>query len=183
MSGTLAPGFLFAVPQLLDPNFQQSVVLLIEHTGDGSFGIVLNHEIPVSMADLCREQELAYAGDPGRRARRGGPVEPQRGFVLYGGERADPDGNLLVPGLGVSLSLGTLGRLCATADARFVCCLGYAGWGPGQLTQEIADGSWVTGPVDPVLALDAAPATMWERGLMAIGIDPAALVPGGSYEA
>lgn len=183
MDDRLAPGFLFAVPQLLDPNFVQSVVLLVDHTDEGSFGLVLNHETPVPVAALCREQQIAFAGDPERKVRRGGPVDPQRGFVLYAEEHADPDGRRVADGLGISLSLGTLGRLCSLPRARFAICLGYAGWGPEQLTAEIAEGAWLTGPVDVALALDSDPAAMWEGGLRALGIDPAALVRGGTFEA
>lgn len=183
MSNDLAPGFLFAVPQLLDPNFLQSVILLVDHTDDGSFGLVLNHESPILLEALCREQKLPYAGDPKRHVLRGGPVDPQRGFVVYGAEHPDPEGRALAPGLGISLSLGTLGRLCALSQARFGCFLGYAGWGPGQLTSEIAEGAWVTGPIDAGIALDTPATKMWERGLRGIGIDPAALVPGSATEA
>ena len=183
MDGALAPGFLFAVPQLLDPNFVHSVVLLVDHTEEGAFGLVLNHETAVPIAALCREQQIAFAGDPERKVRRGGPVDPQRGFVLYAEEYADPDGRRIATGLGISLSLGTLGRLCAQPRARYAICLGYAGWGPGQLTREIVEGAWLTGPVDPALVLDASPAAMWAEGLRALGIDPAAIVPGGTSEA
>jgi putative transcriptional regulator len=183
MDDALAPGFLFAVPQLLDPNFVQSVVLLVDHTEEGAFGLVLNHETAVPIAALCQEQQIPFAGDRERKVRRGGPVDPQRGFVLYGQEHDDPDGRRIAEGLGISLSLGTLGRLCVLPRARFAICLGYAGWGPGQLTREIAEGAWLTGPVDPALALDAAPTAMWEGGLRALGIDPAALAPGGTFEA
>jgi putative transcriptional regulator len=183
MSDSLAPGFLYAVPQLLDPNFVQSVVLLVDHTADGSFGIVLNHETKVPIEALCREQKIVFAGDPGLRVRRGGPVDPQRGFVLYAEEHADAEGRPVAAGVAISLSLGTLGRLCALPRARFTICLGYAGWGPEQLTREIAEGAWLTGPVDPALVFDAPAGTMWESGLRGLGINPAALAPGGTFEA
>jgi len=183
VSDSLAPGFLFAVPQLLDPNFLQSVILLVDHTDDGSFGLVLNHESPILLEALCREQKIPYAGDPTRHVLRGGPVEPQRGFVLYGAEHTDPEGRAIASGIGISLSLGTLGRLCALSQARFGCFLGYAGWGPGQLTHEIAEGAWLTGPIDAAIALDTPAKSMWERGLRGLGIDPAALVPGSATEA
>ena len=60
---------------------------------------------------------------------------------------------------------------------------GYAGWGPGQLEREIGEGSWIVAPVDPDLVFDRTPEEVWSQSLLAIGIDPAAIVPGGCEEA
>lgn len=183
MASLVAPGLLFAVPQLLDPNFLRSVVLLVEHTDAGAFGLVLNHETTIRLAAVCEEQQIAYEGGAGKRVRRGGPVRPGQGFVLYAPGAPDLAGHQVVEGLHFSLSRETLALLCSRPEARFECYLGYAGWGPGQLAKEIEEGAWVTGPVDAALVLEAAPAVMWEKGLRANGIDPALLVPGSSTEA
>jgi putative transcriptional regulator len=183
MSDSLAPGLLYAVPQLLDPNFIRSVVLLLQHNEHGAFGVVINQESGLRLQDLCRGHNIPYAGEPGKRVRRGGPVQPEQGLVLYGDELTDPEGQSVVDGLQVSFSKETLGRLCLLKGGRFQCYAGYAGWAPGQLTHEIEEGSWIFGPVDPVLALDVPPGEMWEHGLRAIGIEPAAIVPGGTVEA
>ncbi|HET6277831.1 MAG TPA: YqgE/AlgH family protein [Candidatus Polarisedimenticolia bacterium] len=183
MSESLAPALIYAVPQLLDPNFHQSVVLLLQQNEQGAFGVVINHESGLLLEDLCRGHNIPYAGEQGKKVRRGGPVQPEQGLVLYGDELTDPEGQSVVDGLQVSFSKETLGRLCRLQHGRFHCYAGYAGWAPGQLTHEIEEGSWIFGPVDPTLALDVPPEEMWAHGLRALGIEPAAIVPGGTVEA
>ena len=183
MTESLAPGLMYAVPQLLDPNFHQSVVLLLQVDDNGAFGVVINHESPLLLKDLCQGQDIPYAGEPRKKVRRGGPVQPYQGLILYGDEHSDAEGQAVIEGLNVSVSRETLTRLCILPSGRFHCYAGYAGWGPEQLTREISQGSWIFGPVDPKLALDMPPDEAWTSGLRAIGIDPAAIVPGGTAEA
>jgi len=180
---SLAPGFLVAVPQLQDPNFRQSVVLLLERNEDGAMGVVITHESPLLLRDLCADHDLRYEGDEDKRVRKGGPVQPEQGLVLYGEANLDPEGRRVLDGLHVSASRGTLGRLCHRPGGRFHCFSGYAGWGPGQLEREITAGSWVICTADPTTVLDTPPEEMWRRCLDSMGIDPAALVPGGGVEA
>ncbi len=180
MESTLAPSFLIAVPQLADPNFRQSVVLLMQQSDDGALGVVINRESSLLLQELCRDHQIAYGGDPGKRVRVGGPVQPEQGLVLFGSEHPDPEGRPVTEGLRVSASTGTLSRLCTLVAGRFQCYSGYAGWGPGQLEREITDGSWIVTPADPILVLDSPPDEIWIRALRAAGIDPAALVPGSN---
>jgi putative transcriptional regulator len=177
---TLAPGFLIAVPQLTDPNFKQSVVLLLQQSDDGALGLVINRESPILLRDLCKDHEIIYAGDPAKRVRVGGPVQPEQGLVLYAGGLDDPEGRAVLDGLQVSASTKTLQHLCEDTGIQFHCFSGYAGWAPGQLEQEINEGSWIVAPVDPMLVLDTPPDDLWLASLAAIGIDPALIVPGGS---
>ena len=179
---TLAPSFLIAVPQLLDPNFRQSVVLLLQQRDDGALGIVVNRESSLRLQELCRDHDIAYGGDPEKRVRVGGPVQPEQGLVLYGSEHPDPEGKPVTDGLLVSASTGTLSRLCHLETGRFHCYSGYAGWGPGQLEREIGDGSWIIAPASAALVLDSPPEEIWLRALSDNGIDPAAIVPGGGEE-
>jgi len=179
MSDSIAPGFLIAVPQLLDPNFKQSVVLLLRQDDEGALGIVVNRETSLLLRDLCRDHDIPYSGDPDKRIRLGGPVQPEQGFVLYGPEHGDPEGREIQPGLHFSTSTSTLARLCALANGRFQCYSGYAGWGPKQLEREITEGTWILAPSDVALVLDQDPDEMWRGALNSIGIDPASIVPGG----
>jgi putative transcriptional regulator len=182
-SDPLAPAFLIAVPHLVDPNFRQSVVLLLERNEDGAMGVVINQESSLLLSVLCSDHDIEYGGDVSRRVRKGGPVQPEQGLVLYSDANADPEGRQVLDGLHVSASRGTLGRLCHQARARFHCFSGYAGWGPGQLEREIADGAWVIGVADPETVLDTPPEDVWNRCLQSMGIDPAMMVPGGGAEA
>jgi putative transcriptional regulator len=175
----IAPGFLIAVPQLQDPNFRQSVVLLLRQDDEGALGIVVNRETSLLLQDLCRDHEITYVGSPDKHVRLGGPVQPEQGFVLFGPEHGDPEGCEIQTGLHFSTSTGTLTRLCALSSGRFQCYSGYAGWGPGQLEREITEGAWIVAPSDPALVLDRDPTEMWRGALVTQGIDPAAIVPGG----
>lgn len=176
----IAPGLLIAMPQLQDPNFRKSVVLLLQQGEDGALGVVINRETSLRLAELCSDHEIRYAGDPAKRVRLGGPVQPEQGIVLYGREHVDPEGQPVTESLHVSASTGTLSRLCESQGKRFQCYSGYAGWGPGQLEREISDGSWIIGEVDTRMVLDSAPDDIWLQALAKLGLDPAAIVPGGS---
>lgn len=185
MSDALSPGLLVAVPQLIDPNFRQAVVLLLESGDEGAFGVVVNHESPLLLADLCRDHDIEYLGAPDKRVRRGGPVQPEQGLVLSDGsiDVKDPESRPVLDGLHVSASQTTLGRLCGRSGHRFHCYAGYAGWAPGQLEREIREGSWIMAPIDPGMVLDGDPDAMWSDAMHSVGIDPALLVPGGTEQA
>jgi len=174
----LAPGFLIAVPTLREESFRHAVVLLLREDEDGAMGVVINRESPLLLRDLCQDHEIPYSGEAGKRVRAGGPVQPEQGLVLYGAEHHDPEGQAVLDALHVSASRGTLARLCGLPRGRFQCYSGYAGWGPGQLEREIEQGTWLISEADPSLVLEARPEEVWLRTLRAMGIDPAALVPG-----
>ena len=179
MDDSLAPAFLVAVPQLLDPNFRQSVVLLLQQGSEGALGLVVNRESPLLLSDLCRDHRIDYQGDPGKRVRVGGPVQPEQGLVLFDAFLDDPEGRLVLDGLRVSASTGTLTRLCGRPGGRYHCYSGYAGWAPGQIERELAEGSWIVVRAEAALVLDHPVDDLWTRVLADNGIDPAAIVPGG----
>jgi len=179
MSEFNSPHCLIAVPQLDDPNFHRSVVVLLEQGDGGALGVIVNRDTNLLLTDLCKDHAIDYAGDPHKCVRRGGPVQPEQGIVIYGAEHQDPEGRPISPALHVSASTGTLTRLCGlTGGVRFHCLSGYSGWAPGQLEREIDEGSWIVIPVDVRLILDVSPEQMWERALRDAGIDPGAVVPG-----
>src|SRR4051812_30304335 len=106
---SFAPGLLVAMPQLGDPNFHRSVVLMIEHSQGGAMGLVLNHASPLRLKELAEGHSLKVALE--RRDQPvfvGGPVEPQRGFVLHDREGVEEKHEVL-PGLYLSLTLDALG--------------------------------------------------------------------------
>lgn len=173
----LAPGFLIAMPQLGDPNFHRAVVLMLEHSDAGSMGLVLNRTAGITLGELGKDQQMEVS-----RVRVpqqifvGGPVEPQRGFVLHDAPDID-ERQELMPGLFLSVTLEALGSLLASDRANVRFCLGYAGWGPQQLEQELAQGSWLFAEADPVAVLTTDPAQLWEETVRKMGVDPAMLQP------
>jgi putative transcriptional regulator len=175
----LAPGFLIAMPQLLDPNFHQAVVLMIEHTSTGSMGLVINRKSPLSMGELAKNQDLELChGRENHPVFVGGPVEPYRGFVLHDSTRVEERSELL-PGLFLSMTSDALQPLLLDGDATLRFCLGYAGWGPGQVEHELTQGSWLYTEATLETALRVDSALVWETVIKGMGIDPGRLVTSG----
>jgi putative transcriptional regulator len=174
----LAPGLLLAMPQLGDPNFYRSVVLMIEHSETGSMGIVVNRGAPLTLGELARGQNMGISsGRASQPVFMGGPVEPQRGFVLHD-DASLPEKHPVLPGLYLSVTLDALGPLLENPGPRLRFCLGYAGWGPKQLESEIASGSWLFAEATAESVLELDPARLWETTLRGMGVDPAMLVMG-----
>ncbi len=173
-----APGILIAVPQLEDPNFHRSVVVMVEHNRDGALGLVLNHALPHDCAVVTSNFGLSWPGPADAKLGKGGPVEPQSLWMLHGDGWCFDETMRVSDGVAVSRSREALTRMCEGEEAQLRLLVGYAGWGPGQLESEISVGSWITGPVTPELVFRWPPDEVWSRALWALGIDPAHLVEG-----
>ena len=167
------------MPQLQDPNFIRSVMMIVQHDEDGTFGLVLNRPADMSARDLCSGLDVSWGGDPALPLHWGGPVQPQTGWMLFAddahpGAFAD-EATELAEGVYFAGSLNVL-RVVAEAppgDVRLF--LGYAGWGPGQLEAEMVEGVWLTAPAsrDALFAVEAD--ALWEHVVRGLGIDPATL--------
>ncbi len=195
---SLALHLLCAVPQLQDPNFVRSVVLMLDHDARGALGLVLNNPVDTTMGEVARSLDLDWRGDEEQPIRVGGPVEPARGWILHDQPEWDPSAEDVMPGIKLTTSLEPVR---ASSDgvfggdgSRFLFLLGYAGWGPGQLEAEIGAGSWVLVPFKGVTTDEETPGVlpdwvfetdtsrMWDAALRSIGVDPIRLVglQGGS---
>ena len=175
---SFAPGLLVAMPQLGDPNFHRSVVLMIEHGSGGAMGLVLNRASPLRLRELGEGHSLKVASSREEESVFvGGPVEPQRGFVLHDQESIE-EKHEVAPGLYLSLTLDALGPLLLDAACRMRFCLGYAGWAPKQLETEITSGAWLLSEKLAVDTLDTAPDQLWDVTVRAMGFDPAMLLSG-----
>jgi putative transcriptional regulator len=158
----LSPGLLLAMPQLGDPNFHRSVVLMIEHGEGGSMGLVINRGAPLTLGELAKGQSMKIS--PERSLQPvfvGGPVEPHRGFILHD-----------------DVTLDALAPLLENPVPRVRFCLGYAGWGPRQLEQEMKQGSWLFAEAAAGPILDGNPGQLWDETLRGMGVDPAMLMVG-----
>lgn len=172
----VAPVLLLAMPQVSDPFFRKSVVLLLAHEEEGSFGFIVNRATELKLADVLRDLELDWNGEPGELARFGGPVQPQVGTLLFAGGDEDaerlPHSTEVLSGVRVSQNVTELAQLASRPPDRFRLLLGYAGWGAGQLWSEILRNDWLTAPVDLDLVFAPAGEETWERGVRAAGADP-----------
>lgn len=193
---TLGQHLLCAVPQLQDPNFKRSVVLMLEHTADGALGLVVNNPLPNKIAEVADGLDLDWVGKDAETVRLGGPVEQMRGWIVHDQAKWDPSANEIMPGVYLTTSLEPITRAgrrtIGGPGSHFLFLLGYAGWQAAQLEGEIAAGSWVAVPlaanpdvdcgVDPRWLFDTEPDAMWDRALRSIGVDPGRLVglKGGS---
>ena len=169
------------MPQLLDPNFNRTVVLLCKHNEDGAFGLVLNRPL-ITTGRIVVEVEPPSAQmttDRDLQVWVGGPVEPQRSWILVGDEVDEPEyarGVRVAEGLYLSTSPDLLRRILdpdPPPQARLI--VGYSGWGPGQLEAELEASSWLISDVDRDLIFNTTPARMWEAAIRRLGADPAAL--------
>ncbi len=168
----IAPGFLVAVPQLGDPNFVHAIVLMLEHSPKGAIGLVVNRPSPLTLDEIARSQGLPEQdGQRGAHVFTGGPVEPERGFVLHADPKL-PESVKLVDELFVSSSIEALKRLLGGSPVGWRLCLGYAGWGPGQLEEEIKEGAWLVAPPVPRHVFETPPEKTWDAVLHDLGIDP-----------
>jgi putative transcriptional regulator len=164
----LAPCLLVASPLLLDPNFLHSVVLLVEHDEQGGMGVILNRPLPVTLQQICQESHLAFDGDDEATAWRGGPVDPQRGIILVRGGLPDSEDTVLDFTDFISYRKDLLESLLMEPSATFRLFLGYAGWGAGQLDNEIQEGAWVRMPLNPDWLMPEDPQELWSRAISAI---------------
>lgn len=182
-SAQLAPGFVIAMPQLTDPNFRQSVVLLIKSSEEGALGVIINRPSDLTIRELCDNHGLDYEGPDEQPLMIGGPVEMQTHLlVLHGeepilGDLADKE-TRVAPGVRLISATEGLAKLASLGSVRVRCFAGYAGWGPGQIQSEIEEGAWLPLPADASLLFAQDSSEIWSRAIRSAGIDPAALVPG-----
>ena len=164
------------MPQMSDPNFARSVVLLCEYTDKGAFGLVVNRQMDDPAWTLVKT-EPPIKVDPDLRLWIGGPVDPQRTWILMTESHGQEDEEAeICPGVVLSTSHQlTLQLLQSPPSSRSRVVVGYAGWGPGQLDQEIAASGWLTMEVDAALIFNTPPDRMWEAALRRLGADPAGL--------
>ncbi|MFQ5588296.1 MAG: YqgE/AlgH family protein [Nitrospiria bacterium] len=158
---------LVAMPKLNDPNFRQTVILLCEYGPDGALGVVLNRptEMAVSMLMDGFQEE-----DGEKKVYVGGPVARNGMLILCRSEETPYDSHSVFDGVFVPKDLEkikTAGALGASGEVR--CFLGYAGWAPGQLEDELSEGAWSLMPSDATLVFDADPSFLWAQMMRRLG--------------
>jgi putative transcriptional regulator len=171
---------LVAMPQLLDPNFERTVVLLVHHGPDGTFGVVLNRQTQITAPSLCATLEIDWRGQQDDAIDWGGPVQPETGWVLFEGPSpADVGSDVKSLGGGICFagSLEVLRSVARRPPPHLRLLLGYAGWGPGQIESELSEGAWLLAPVERDVLFEVEPSAMWEHVVRSLGIEPATLVP------
>lgn len=169
---SVSPTLLIASPQMRDPFFERTVVLVWHHSADeGAMGVVVNraleHTLP-EVLDLDSELDLStYAETP---VVWGGPVEESSGTVLTPDGLPDADDGWVLPGgIGVTRSPQALEQILEEGRP-LVLCLGYAGWGPGQLDREIEQGGWLFTDCDAEIVFRTPPEERYDVALASLGL-------------
>ena len=166
---------LIAMPGMRDEQFYKTVIYLCAHTDEGAMGLVLNQVIKgLSFPNLLEQLGIEEGGKGGAvPVHFGGPVEAGRGFVLHSNEYVQ-DATLEVrDGIALTATVDVLKAIARDrGPKRSLLALGYAGWGPGQLEDEIRSNGWLQVPADIDLIFGGDQATKWERSIKKIGINP-----------
>jgi putative transcriptional regulator len=175
----LAPGLLVAAPPLGDPNFDRSVVLLASHGPEGAFGWIINGRVVMTLPELLQRSDVTTERIPvAGSVRVGGPVSPEQVWLVYKSEDrfADLEGQFEVgAGIIASASRKVLETIVTDRASRSVIGLiGYAGWAPSQLEEEIRAGAWLPTDVEASLVFDVPREQIWQRAYERIGTSPIA---------
>jgi putative transcriptional regulator len=171
---SLKSQLLIAMPTLQDPNFARTVTYICEHGEHGAMGIVVNRPTDLRLSDVLKHMEIEGGlGDAGEQiVYLGGPVEEERGFVLHT-HTAPWDSTLAVnDGISITTSRDILEAMArGEGPEHTLVALGYAGWGAGQLEQELQDNAWLSGPADNSILFNMPPEDRWEAAARLLGVD------------
>ena len=165
---------LIALPALDDPNFARSVALICQHDDEGAMGVVVNRASEYSLGDVLAQMNLEVRDSAlaGQIVLNGGPVHPERGFVLHDGERQWDSTLAIGGGLALTTSRDILEAMAeGEGPAHVVVALGCAGWGAGQLEYELGENSWLTAPADTELLFALPLEQRWQAAGGRLGID------------
>ncbi len=177
----LSGKLLIAMPGMGDPRFEKSVIFMCAHSADGSMGLIINKPASdLRLKDLLKQLDIS-PGDQsgGMPVHFGGPVEHGRGFVLHSGEYMIPNSTLRVDDrFGMTATLDILQAMAeGGGPERRILALGYAGWGSGQLEEEIQRNGWLTCEALPDIVFSTDDEGKWVAALASLGIDPIMLSP------
>lgn len=171
---SLANHFLIAMPTLADPHFHHTVTYICEHTPEGAMGIVINRTLPITLGEVIKQMKI----NPSRQlditvpVHEGGPVRREHGFVLHSPAGAWETSLVINDGIALTTSLDILSAIAhQEGPRRYLIALGYAGWGEGQLEQEMAQNSWLNGPADAAILFDTPLEQRWQAAAALLGVD------------
>jgi putative transcriptional regulator len=177
---------LIAMPVMDDERFQRTVIYMCAHSSEGAMGIIVNRPAgSIDFPGLLMQLDIIKKGErialpksaEALKVLRGGPVEPGRGFVLHSSDFFIKDSTLEIDEeVSLTATLDILKAIATgTGPSRALLALGYAGWRPGQLENEIQHNGWLHCPADSDLVFDKDVDSKYERALKKIGIDLAML--------
>ena len=165
---SLAGQLLIASPEMGDPRFAQTVVLMVRHDRNGAFGIVINRPLGELKLAAMLEALGEPAAETSERVRifYGGPVQPELAFVLHSPDYKSPETVAIGASLAMSANRQVFSDLAAgKGPLKRLIAFGYAGWSAGQLEGEMVRDAWFTAPADSALVFDEARGRIWQRAM------------------
>jgi len=166
--------FLIAMPALSDPNFDHSVTYICEHNEEGAMGIIINRQMEITMEEVLGQMEIEPSNrfDTGQKIHEGGPVQLEHGFVLHTPVGAWESSLQVGDDIALTTSRDILSAIAHGEGPRhYLVALGYAGWGPGQLEQEMAANAWLSGPASKRILFELPIEERWAAAAALLGID------------
>ena len=174
VSGYLQQQMLIAMPAMADPNFSRSVTLMCQHNEEGAIGITINRQSDFTLGELlfqlkipCESQKISSM-----IVLEGGPVSPERGFVLHTPCKGFDSSIQINDDIMVTTSRDVLAAIAeGKGPQHFLVALGYAGWGDGQLESEMRQNAWISVPADKGILFESALQNRWEKAVGILGIN------------
>ena len=174
VSGYLQQQMLIAMPSMADPNFSRTVTLLCQHNEAGAIGITINRQSDFSLGELLRQLDIPCENQEisSMIVLEGGPVSPDRGFVLHTPIEGFDSSIQLNNEIMVTTSRDVLSAIASgEGPQQFLVALGYAGWGDGQLESEMRQNAWLSVSADKGILFDSDLQNRWEKALGKLGIN------------
>ncbi len=170
---SLSGQLLLALPGIGDPRFEHAVIAMCLHTPDGAMGVGVDRVIPgLGLHALLGQLEIETGAAPDAPIHHGGPVDPQRGFVLHSPDWRGEDTVEISPQFALTTTLDVLRAIAADEGPdRWLVALGYAGWGVGQLDEEMRRHGWLTVAAHDALLFETEVCERWPQSFAAAGID------------
>jgi putative transcriptional regulator len=184
VAGSLTNQLLIAMPAMADPNFSATVTLICEHNDEGALGIVINRPLNLKLAGLFEQLDVE---DPDPQTAdspvlMGGPVGPERGFVLHNPGSSFENSLIVSNEIHLTLSRDVIDAMATgTGPRKSLVALGYAGWQPGQLEDEMLANSWLNVPASTDIVFDVPFEERWDSAARTLGIDISQISPDAGH--
>ncbi len=166
--------FLIAMPNLADPQFTDTVTYICDHSEEGAMGIVINHSMDILLGEILEQMGITVS-EPSIKNQRihyGGPVQRERGFILHRPGKEWHSSINLAEDIAITTSRDILESIAqGSGPKEAVVFLGYAGWEPGQLEEEIAENIWLSGPADSAVLFETPCHKRRDAAAKLIGVD------------
>jgi len=175
---------LIAMPGMADPNFDHGVTLLCQHNDQGALGITINRNSDMTLMEVLAQLDIECPDDAvaTRPVLHGGPVGRERGFVLHSDDGSWDATTEVAPGIRITTSRDILEAIAQhRGPEKYLVALGYAGWGAGQLEDELKQNAWLNVEADSAILFDVPIEHRWAHAVAALGVDASRLQPIGGH--